>query len=198
MPNLTGSGAVTAKSGSPKQPRPLVGSAGAGNSITVERRPGGIDCRFSIRTYLFILVATFLFGPALEALLLLRPDKISPHTPRLIMGAVWFLSLLALASFLRYAFGRPRFSVDFGTGEIKYFAWWGSRPSLTLQRGEIQGMEVEERVFLDEGKKVPNYCLTVTMSEGKRHALCVSTDRELVETLKNDLVAAGFGGDGIT
>src|SRR3954453_10316631 len=157
MQSMIGSGGAPAKSGSLKQPSALVGAAGTVNSITVERRPGGIDCRFSIRTYFFILICTFLFGPALEALLLFRPDKISPHTPRIILGATWLLSLVAMVSFVRYALGRPRFMADFGTGEIKYFAWWGSRPSVTLQRGDIQSVELEERVFLDEGAKLPNY-----------------------------------------
>jgi hypothetical protein len=89
--------------------------------------------------------------------------------------------------FVRYALGCPRFTASYGTGEIQYFAWRGSRPSLILRREEIRSVEVEERFFLDDGIKTPNFCLMVTTYQGKRYALCVSTDQQMISALKSDL-----------
>jgi hypothetical protein len=179
------------KAGTVQQPKPLVGFTGINNSISVARRPEGIECRVSTRSYLFVLAGTALFGPVLETIFFFRP--LERHTPSLILGAVWFLSLLSSVAFIRYALGCPRFSANYGTGEIRYFAWWGPGPSLILRREEIKSIEVEQRFFLDEGNKTPNYCVTVTTQQGKRYALCVSTDQQLISALKSDLENARFG-----
>jgi hypothetical protein len=184
---------VRQKAGMVKQPKPLVGFTGINNSISVARRPDGIRCRVSTSSYLFVLAGTALFGPVLGSVLFFWPEKLEPHTPSLILGAVWFLSFLSLVVFTRYALGCPRFIVNYGTGEIRYFAWWGPRPSLVLHREEIKSIEVEERFFLDEGNKTPNFCVTVTTQQDKRYALCVSTDQQMISALKSDLENARFG-----
>jgi hypothetical protein len=175
------------------RPKPLVGFPGTRNTLSIDRRPEGLECRVSARSYLFVLAGTALFGPVLAVVLYFRFSAAEPHTPRVIVAAIWLLVLLACAGFLRYALGRPRFVVDYGTGEIRYFAWRKPAPSLVLRRDEIRGMEIEERSFLDEETRVPNYYLTVTASEGRRYALCVSTDRQSIAALKTDLENAGIG-----
>jgi hypothetical protein len=184
---------VRQKAGTVKQPKPLVGFTGMNNSISVARQPDGIECRVSTSSYLFVLAGTALFGPVLGSVLFFWPEKLEPHTPSFILGAVWFLILLALVAFIRYALGCPRFSANYGTGEIRYFAWWGPKPSLILRREEIKSIEVEERFFLDEGNKTPNYCVTVTTQQDKRYALCISTDQQMISALKSDLENARFG-----
>ena len=179
------------KTGTVKRPRPLVGFTGVYNSISVTRRPDGIDCRVSCRSYAFLLAGTALFGPVLEIMLYFRP--IVAHTPGFIVGAVWLLSLVSAVIFIRYSLGCPRFTANYGTGEILYYAWWGSRPSFVLRREEIQSIQVEERPFLDEGARIPNFCLTVTTSQDKQYALCVSTGQQLIGTLRSDLANARFG-----
>lgn len=174
-----------------KRPKPLVGFSGIKNSIAVTRRPDGIACRVSTRTYLFVLAGTGLFGPLLGCLFYLRP--LEQQTPRFVFGAVWFLVFLSSLVFIRYLLGCPRFTVDYGTGEILYYAWWGSKPSLVLRREEVRSVEVEERPFLDEGARIPNFCLTVTTSQDKQYALCVSTDQKLIGALRSDLANARFG-----
>jgi hypothetical protein len=174
-----------------KKPKPLVGFSGIKNSIVVERRPDGIECRVSTRTYLFVLAGTGLFGPLLGCLFYLRP--LEQHTPRFVFGAVWFLILLSSLVFIRYLLGCPRFTVDYGTGEILYYKWWSSKPSLVLRREEIRSVEVEERPFLDEGVRIPNFFLTVTTFQDKQYVLCVSTDQQLIGALKSDLANARFG-----
>jgi len=174
-----------------KKPKPLVGFSGIKNSIAVERRPDGIACRVSTRSYLFVVAGTCLFGPVLVGLFYLRP--LDQHTPSFVLGAVWLLSFLSSLVFIRYLLGCPRFTVDYGTGEILYYAWWISRPSLVLRREEIRSVEVEERSFLDEGARIPNFCLTVTTSQDKQYALCVSTDQQLIGALRSDLANARFG-----
>jgi hypothetical protein len=174
-----------------KQAKPLVGFSGIRNSIAVERRPDGVKCRVSTRSYLFVLAGTGLFGPVLGSIFYLRP--LEQHTPSYILGAVWLLIFLSSFVFIRYLLGCPRFTADYGTGEILYFKWWGSKPSLVLRREEIRNVEVEERSFLDEGTRVPNFCLTVTTSQDKQYALCVSTDQQLIGSLRSDLENARFG-----
>lgn len=181
------------KTGAATRSRPLVGFPGLQNSLKVERRPDGIHCRVSTRTYVFVLAGTAIFGPAVIYLLYFMPDKLEPHTPRLILGAVWFLSLLSSGVFVRYALGCPRFNAMYGAGEILYFAWWGPKPSLVLRRGEIRNMAVEERTFLNEGTRVPNYYITVTTDGDKCYALCVSTDQQMILALKGDLENAVVG-----
>ena len=162
MRSMSGMGHPQSKTGAATRSRPLVGFPGLQNSLKVERRPDGIHCRVSTGAYIFVLAGTAVFGPAVLYLLYFMPEKLEPHTPRLILGAVWFLSLLSSAVFVRYALGCPRFKAIYGTGEILYFAWWGSTPSLVLRRGEIRNMAVEEWPFLNEGTRVPNYYITVT------------------------------------
>jgi hypothetical protein len=170
-----------------------VGFPGLQNSLKVERLPEGTRCRVSTGTYVFVLAGTAIFGPAVIYLLYFTPEKLEPHTPRLILGAVWFLSLLSSAVFVRYALGCPRFKAVYSTGEIVYYAWWGSRASLVLRRSEVRDIAVEERPFLDEGTRVPNYYLIVTTYEDKRYALCVSIDRQMILALKSDLENAVVG-----
>lgn len=181
------------KSGVTVRPKPLVGFPGIKNTLAIERRPDGLECRVSARSYLFVLAGTALFGPVLGVVLYFRFAEADPHAPRFIMAAIWLLVLLACAGFVRYALGRPRFVVDYGAGEIGYFAWRKPAPSLVLRREEIRGIEIEERAFLNEDTRVPNYYLTVTTREGKRYALCVSTDRQIIAALKTDLENAGIG-----
>jgi hypothetical protein len=169
------------------RPRPLVGFSGTNNRLVVHRRPEGIYCRVSTASYVFVTATTAIFGPGVGSLFYFRPDKLEPHTPGFILGAVWVLIILSSAAFLRYALGCPRFTAMYGTGEIQYFAWWGSWSSLILCRGEVRGMEVEEQIFLDEGSRVANYYIVVTTHEERRYALCVSSDKQMIEALKTDL-----------
>jgi hypothetical protein len=178
---------IQSKSGAIRRSRPLVGFMGIGNSISVQRRPDVIHCRVSTGTYVFLLAGTATFGPALGFLLYFRPERLEPHIPGLILGAVWLLSILSSVAFVRYALGCPRFTASFITGDIRYFAWWGSAPSLILRRGEIRTLEVEERFFLNEGSRVPNYCLIAISSTDQRYAVCVSTDEQLIRGLKSEL-----------
>jgi hypothetical protein len=180
-------------SGVATRPKSLVGFPGTRNTLSIERRPDGLECRVSARSYLFVLAGTALFGPVLAIVLYFRFSAAETHTPRVIMAAIWLLVLLACAGFVRYALGQPRFVADYATREIRYFAWRKSAPSLVLRSDEISGLEIEERSFLDEETRVPNYYLTVTASEGKRYALCVSTDRQIIAALKTDLENAGIG-----
>lgn len=127
------------------------------------------------------------FGPVLGSFFYLRSDKLDQHTPAFILGAAWFLILLSSALFVRYALGCPRFSAIYGTGEIRYFAWWGSRPSIIFRRGEVRSLSMEEQMFLNEGTRIVNYTIVVTTHEGEQFALCVSTDEQLISGLKGDL-----------
>ena len=160
---------------------------GIQNSIAVQRRPDGIHCRISTGTYTFVLAATATFGPALGSLLYFRPEKLEPHTPSVILAAAWLLSILSSAIFVRYALGCPRFKATYATGDFLYFAWWGPVPSLVLRRGGIRSLEVEERFFLNQGNRVPNYCITAITNADQRYALCVSIDEQLIRGLKSEL-----------
>jgi hypothetical protein len=193
MRRMSGMGHPQSKTGAAVRSRPLVGFPGLQNSLKVEHRSDGIYCRVSTGAYIFVLAGTAIFGPAVLYLLYFMPEKLEPHTPRLILGAVWFLSVLSSAVFVRYALGCPRFKAIYSTGEILYFAWWGSTPSLVLRRGEVQTIAVEERPFLNEGTRVPNYYITVLTYGDKRYALCVSTDQQMVLALKSDLENAVVG-----
>jgi hypothetical protein len=173
--------------------KPLVGYPGINNSLVIQRRGDGIECRIATVSYLFVLAGTGVFGPLLGLLLYLCRDQLDQHTPRFITWAVWLLVVLAAAGFVRYALGRPKFEVDYGSGEIRYYAWRSPSPSLVLRRKEIRDMEIREWSFVDEGSSVANYYLTVTTGEDKRYALCVSTDKKIVEALKTDLENAGIG-----
>jgi hypothetical protein len=132
------------------------------------------------------LAGTATFGPSLAFLLYFRPEKLEPHTPGVVLGAVWLLTILSSVAFVRYALGCPRFTASFSTGDIRYFAW-GSAPSLILRRGEIRALEVEERFFLHEGSRVPNYCLIAMSNTDQQYAVCVSTDEQLIRGLKSEL-----------
>jgi hypothetical protein len=173
--------------------RPLVGFIGIQNSITVQRRADGIHCRISSSAYVFLLAGTATFGPALSFLLYFRPEKLELHTPGIVLGAVWFLSILSSAIFVRYALGCPRFKATYDTGDILYFAWWGSAPSIVLRRREVRSLEVEKRFFLNEGNRVPNYVITAITNADQRYAICVSNDEQLVRGLKNELEKLGAG-----
>lgn len=175
------------KAGMIVHPRPLVGFTGVGNSISVQYKPDGIKCRVSTGSYLFVLAGTATFGPALEFLLYFRPEKLQPNTPGVILGAIWFLTILSSAAFVRYALGCPRFRAYYGRGDLEYFAWSWSRPSLVLRRGEVRKMEVEERSFLSEGIRVPNFCITVTTHKDRQYTLCISTDERLIRSLHSEL-----------
>lgn len=107
--------------------------------------------------------------------------------PGLIFWAIWFLVLLSSVGFVRYALGCPRFKADYSTGQIFYFPWWWSRPSLVLRLAQIQNMEIEERFFREEGIGAPNYYLIVTTNDGNRYALCVSTQKQIIMNLKKEL-----------
>ena len=181
------------KTSAVRLPKPLVGYPGTRNSLVVVRRSGGIECRVTSASYLFVLFGTALFGPFLGLLLYFQRGQVDQHAPRIIMGAVWLLIGLATAGFVRYALGRPKFDVDYGTGEIRYYAWRSPSPSLVLRREEIRGMEIAEWPFVNEGTRVANYYLVVTAAEGKRYALCVSTELEIIAALKTDLENAGIG-----
>jgi hypothetical protein len=176
-----------------KQPKSLVGFAGIRNSIEVRHNQDGIVCRISTGSYIFVLVGTGIFGPGLGYLFYFHPEKLQPHTPGVILAVVWFLIILSSLIFLRYALGRPRFEAASSTGEIRYFAWRTSSPSLVLRWSDIKSMEVEERIFLNEGTRVPNYCVTVATHQDRRYALCISTNKQLISSLKNDLENARIG-----
>lgn len=177
------------------QPQPLVGFAGKGASLTVERRTDGLECRVSTGSYLMVLGATALFGPVVASVLYAKRDEITRKTPSLLLALIGGMVLLSSFLFVRFLLlGTPRFAVDYATGEIRYFPRRSSSPSLVLRTDQVRSLSVEERIYQDtDGICIPNQYLVVTEKDETTHALCVSTNRQQLEEIRNDLENAGFG-----
>jgi hypothetical protein len=172
-----------------KQMRPLVGFAGTANHIVIQRNADGLICRLSMSTYAYVLMLTALFGPFLAAVMYFQPKWMNPaaHTPAIINGLVWCMTLLSSILFVRYLRGRPRIEVSCSARDIRYFNTWGSQPAFIVRQDEIRSLNVEEHFFLDEGTRVTNFFVSLTTREGVRKGLCVSTDEQLIRSLHREL-----------
>jgi hypothetical protein len=169
--------------------RPLVGFSGDRNFISWQHDADRLVCRLSKRTYVRILLLTATFGPVFAAVLYFRPKQLNPapDVPAVIFVPVVGLALISAAILLRYSLGSPRIEAFYSTGDLQYFKYRGSRPVLIVHRNDVQNIEVESRIFLDEGTRVQNYCIRLTTREGREYALCVSSDEQLIRSLHREL-----------
>jgi hypothetical protein len=171
--------------------KPFIGMPGSVKSVEVSREDDRIVCYQAQRTFWVVQVTLFLLGllaayytwtfwatgEGLDAPMYLR--ILVP----LLAPALWL-------PFVRNLLGPPRVEILRSTGDILFFNRRTARPAFIIRRQDVAGFDLTEQFYGSLGEEYwRNLVLSLNTPEGKRIALCASSDEKLMHSFAAELAS---------
>lgn len=175
----------------------FVGSEGVGTRLGIVEAPRGrIRVEWAVVNYIFVIVGLALSGPGLGLLLAMRQGTHPIPLPMLgLLSAFVAGATVLLAWWTRKAL-RRRPALDITRDAIVLAL--GTTVERRIAQRDIDGLRIEPHSYVSSedgpASAHPNFILTARLTDGSDVRLCISDNREQVDSLKARIRSVMFLG----
>lgn len=174
-----------------------VGSKGYNVPLTITEEPQGLRVAWAKQNYLFLIVITALMAPGAMTLYVLQPQKFHFDMPFpmqvmavLLWAVVWGV---LIHTFYKCFFSRP--SVLLSAESLRFFR--GNLLKKRLWSRDVSRFSVEEVAMRSsDSPPVTNYVLVLHLQDGTRDGLCITDQKEQMNTIRQALRNRGYSLNG--